>query len=87
MLNICVEKLKVEEKKLVQKNQGTGWMDGRKDGRMDGWVGGKARLRIAYSNRKPLKWKPEKINAFVVFICPHNIHGNIRFHCHPKIKY
>ena len=28
-------------------------MDGRKDGRMDGWMEAKAGLRIAYSNQKP----------------------------------
>ena len=27
-------------------------VEGRKDGRVDGWMGGKAGLRIAYSNQK-----------------------------------
>ena len=29
-----------------------GWMDGWMDGWVDGWVEAKARLRIAYSNKK-----------------------------------
>ena len=29
-----------------------GWMDGREGGWMVGWMDGKARLRIAYSNQK-----------------------------------
>ena len=37
---------------FMQKKSGAGWMGGRMDGWVGRWMGGRAGLRIAYSNQK-----------------------------------